>query len=184
MEAQLRKAHSEREERLYLAMQACSCGGDYSYQEEVRFLQKDGTPVSCFLAECAVCHSCREFQFDISSFGDVDSGKGKEGVLNSSSEPSELLDVTMWGIYVLYYMERWEEADKMEERAHQKRALQSICEGVREALKFYPENEEYPPPSALFTPSSHQRFVAMKPWFRRSNFLKILSHAERALQSL
>ncbi len=136
------RAHSIREEYLYLATRLCKCGSRLeAFDHALRYHK--GSPRDIIQARCMRCHSFHCFVYDISPFF----GKAQEDL--DTQAHSELLDVMDWahhGYTCLHLSTR-------SSGLRQDQLLEDSIWAFEEMLKFYPANGRFPFPHAFF---SHQ----------------------------
>lgn len=169
------KAHSPRELNLFIATRSCVCGGETEMAVQGIFVV-NGSLEERRLVKCRKCGKKVVFSFRVTAGADT-----PWKAVNPTAEPSELLDVTQWAIYVYYYMEQFAAADRRHDEPKQYEALSEISKGLHEILKFYPDGEADPPSAALFSENSRRRYDALRPWFRRENLERILRTVEHDL---
>lgn len=98
--------------------------------------------------------------------------------LNTSDEPSRLIDVGQWVTLFRLLMED-ADADTDKVRSRNSRIQAGQC--LTEALKFYDEPEnELPPPEAFFSEESRRRFADAPQTFSRSRLIELIARLPRA----
>lgn len=133
------RAHSVREEYIYLATRLCKCGGPLeTFDHALRYYR--GQPRDVIQTKCTRCAAVCWFVFDISFFF----GKDPEEI--DAHAHSAILDVMDWAHYGYTCLHRASSSVP----ARQDHLLQDAIWAFEETLKFYPANGRYPFPHAFF----------------------------------
>jgi hypothetical protein len=98
----------------------------------------------------------------------------EDEVINPTDRPSRILDVGQWLSLLHHLLENATQAiasDKKQTRRHAYQA--AMC--LEEALKFYTEQSDLPPPSAFFVQPSREAFERVPERFTRQRLLDMRS---------
>ncbi|MGC9453377.1 MAG: hypothetical protein ACP5HU_00790 [Phycisphaerae bacterium] len=169
MMTDLPHAATENEAKYFLMVTPCpNCGKGPWLLDDTTEVAEAGDKLS-IKARCKSCGHEKTFEFVCDS-----SGREEDAELISASDaPSGLIDVAQW--LSLFYRHLEKAADDntppRERRLLGYRA--ALC--LREALKFYGEDDELPDPSAFFTESSREAFHQHPESFARRKLLDMRS---------
>jgi len=161
------RAHSVREEYLYLSRRLCKCGGDLETLDHALRYHK-GQPRDVIQVTCLRCRSFYCFVFDISHFF------GKEPPDIDKHVHSSLLDVMDWSHHGYTCLHLSDHAPA----AREDQLLQDSVWAFEEMLKFYPANGNYPFPDAFFNHKALPYSTLRKRYPRA-----LLSHAMRTARA-
>jgi len=165
------RAHSWAEAHLYLKVTPCEqCSqGPWEVRPEG---QDPGS--GKVRARCLHCGAEKDFIFECSPSVESE-GPDAAAVrqlqdsdielVNASSEASRIIDVAQWlSLFSLFV----ETASKTSDKAESRRVSFLAAQCLDEAMKFYGEDDELPPQSALFTDSAREAFAKHPERFARS----------------
>jgi len=146
------RAHSRCEAEFYLKVVPCQrCGQGPLATASERRLPQPGEPVG-MVARCVHCQAEHEFAFTWPDEADETAGQ-----INTTSEPSEIIDAGQW---LALHNLLTELANRTSVKPVKRLMTFQAGECLDEALKFYTEaTEDLPPTSAFFTESSRKAFA-------------------------
>lgn len=172
--------HSLAEAHLYVMATPCpSCGaGPLKGSKAARVLGERRTADTNddsgeSVAIKAACGACRSVTTIVFRVRDDSTGKDENGVavINPTDEPSQILDVGQW--IVLFRMIT-EAASKETDKIQARHLGIEGAQCLEEALKFYDEpGNDLPPPEALFTEASRERFRHAPEQFSRRRLIEL-----------
>ncbi|MGD2111361.1 MAG: hypothetical protein PVI86_18440 [Phycisphaerae bacterium] len=161
-------AHTLAEAHLYLLATPCAtCGrgplrGVGTVAETTA--EPDGPPVLRIRAKCDTCGAESAPFFRVEQ-GGRDGDDTADPVLNATKEPSRLLDIGQWITLSKMILEA---ADRETDNVQARRLSIEAGLCLEEALKFYDEpDNDLPPPEAMFTGPSRERFKVNPQHFSR-----------------
>ena len=169
-------AHTLAEAYLYLMATPCpSCGrGPLRGSDAMPIDEPSRDPdlVVCIKATCGGCETTTSRLFRLDQRPGSDR-RGGSAVVNPTDEPSRLLDVGQWIMLFRMIVEAASrETDKIQARHFGIEAAQCL----EEALKFYDEvGNDLPPPEALFTDASRERFREHPEQYSKQRLLELRS---------
>ena len=158
-------AHSVAEAYLYLQFASCGkCGKSP--------LQADGqlTRGKQFYELPARCKSCRDatmLVFDIQPEPSRQSAQSK--VINATSEPSQLIDVHGW---LAMFQQIISASGREQDAVASRELVEEAAACLDEALKFYRDDSEIPPPDAFFTDAGRQSFRKSPERYTRATWMR------------
>ena len=115
-------------------------------------------------AECVSCRTSSSWTFRVRS--------SSAGIINPTSDPSEILDVAQWVMLSgMITASATTETDKIRKR----RLFLEAAQCVEEALKFFAADNDLPPPAAFFHEGSRLRFRQSPEHFSRQRLLHLRS---------
>ena len=152
------QAHSLAEAHFYLMVRICDhCGeGPLLSAASVREPGRhEGRSLVTMQAKCSHCNEEAFFWFEVP---DQEPPPGESGRprrrINSTDEPSEILDVTQW---VTLHRIVLNAAERVSDRGEARELRCDAAECLDEALRFYEEDSDLPPAEALFSERSRRR---------------------------
>jgi len=166
-------AHSLAEVHLYILATPCAtCGRGLLRGGEDE--PCDDPVVSFFVAVTATCGSCRsvtQLKFQLPGPPQTVSAD-QAPVVNSTNEPSRILDVAHW--LTLFRM-MTEAAGKENNKTAARQLSLEAAQCLDEALKFYEEDNDLPTQDAFFHHGSRERFHDHPEQFSRQRLLHLRS---------
>lgn len=127
-------------------------------------------PVS-IAATCGSCQMVTRWTFQLS--GPLQAVSADQApVVNSTDEPSRMLDVAQW--LTLFGM-KTEDAGKTLTKTAARRLSLEAAQCLDEALKFYEEDNDLPSKEAFFHEDSRERFLDHPQYFSRQRLLHLRS---------
>lgn len=180
--------HSLAEAHLYLMVTPCpACGGPLQ-PDEAGSRHDDEARRLMLPAICRRCRQPTEFRFDTSDI-DPDAlvlnlpepGRPLDPhaipPINPTDEPSRIIDVAGWlslyDLMVTTARRRARQIRSIEDRATVRQLRIQARRCLQEALKFYDEDDELPPPEAFFHPASRRRFREHPEQFARDRIINL-----------
>jgi hypothetical protein len=167
-------AHSVAEARLYLMVTPCaSCQkGPLRDADEQKSGERCSAAVLSIRAKCDACQAITTTVFALPDDDSADPGDGTLSV-NPTDEPSRIIDVAQWlTLFRMLTEAAGKERDKIKGR---QRAIEA-AQCLEEALKFYDEEDnDLPPPEALFHDRSRERFKENPEHFSRQRLINLRS---------
>lgn len=166
-------AHSLAEVYLYLLATPCaSCGHGPLRGGEVESGETSAEGFTFGItARCASCQMVTPWRFRLP--GPPETVPANQApVVNSTEEPSRLLDVAQW--LTLYGM-KTEAAEKETNKTAARKLSLEAAQCLDEALKFYEEDNNLPPPEASFHKGSRERLRDHPQHFSRQRLLHLRS---------
>lgn len=168
--------HSLNEAYLYLMVTHCaSCGDGPLHGEGGQIVDSLESKESYKKIEVkAACRSC----FDIQTYtflipvdqAQVDADQPNR--INATAQPSQLIDVASWiTLYQMLCESAKQESNKTKMRNFRIEA--GYC--LEEALKFYSDQNDLPPETALFLDSSRERLRNNPEQFSRTRLINLLA---------
>ncbi len=158
-------AHSVAEAYLYIQFASCGkCGKSP--------LQADGqlTRGKQFFELAARCQSCRDatmLAFDIRPEPSRQSAQSK--VINATSEPSQLIDIHCW---LAMFQQIISASGREQEAGASRELVEEAAACLDEALKFYRDDSEIPPPEAFFTETGRAAFRKSPERYIRATWMR------------
>jgi hypothetical protein len=164
------RANSWAEAHLYLMVTPCPACKQGPW--EVRPSEEPAEAVGAVRRVRANCRRCgcgREFVFRCPEPPGGQDPVGPSPAspierISASSSPSEIIDVGQW-LSLFHLMA--ESASRTADRARARRLTFRAAQCLDEALKFYSNEDELPPPSACFTPATRQALTEHAEKFAR-----------------
>lgn len=166
-------AHSLAEVHLYLLAtpcRSCGCGPLHGREAEQGSDPAQGVTIDV-AATCGACHSVTPLKFRLSGPPQTIAAD-QAPVVNSTDEPSRILDVTQW--LTLFRM-MTETAGKEPNKSAARHLSLEAAQCLDEALKFYEEDNDLPTRDAFFQQGSRQRFRDYPEQFSRQRLLHLRS---------
>jgi len=166
-------AHSLAEVYLYILATSCgSCGRGPLRGGEAEPCDDPTTGVTVGVAAtCGSCQAVTRWKFRLS--GSLQAVSGDQApVVNSTTEPSRILDVAQW--LTLFRM-MTEAAGKETNKPAARRLSLEAAQCLDEALKFYEEDNDLPTKDAFFHDGSRERFRDHPEQFSRQRLLHLRS---------
>jgi len=170
-------AHSWAEAHLYLKVTPCEeCSrGPWEIQAEPE--EAGGRTLR---AKCINCGAVKEFAFQCPPAPAETPTAGEQGPgedlpaerINPTPSPSSIIDAGQW--LSLFYL-LVETASKIPDRGQARRITFQAALCLDEALKFYSDDDELPPQTALFTEASRQAFASYPERFARQRLRDLRS---------
>ncbi len=173
-------AHSLAEVYLYLMASPCpSCGRGPLKGLDARPIkgsadshsstQNEGTALT-FDAACDACQAVNPFTFLVPDRKTPPDDR-TAAVVNPTDEPSRILDVGQW---IMLFRVITEAAGKEKDKIQARHLGIEAAQCLEEALKFYDEpGNDLPPPEALFTEASRDRFRHTPKHFSRRRLIEL-----------
>lgn len=104
----------------------------------------------------------------------ADQAQRAEEVINPTERPSRILDVGQWISLFHHLLENATQAIASDKKETRRQAYQAaMC--LEEALKFYTDQSDLPPPSAFFVAPSREAFERFPERFTRQRLLDMRS---------
>ncbi|MCK4660149.1 MAG: hypothetical protein KAV82_11560 [Phycisphaerae bacterium] len=183
------QAHSVAEAHLYLMVTPCKlCGGGRTECVGSRSEASDEQLLLILQTRCEGCGFDSEFRFHLPesvSPASEDGGELSPARINPTAEPSRIIDVAQWlTLFRVISEAAAAEADAVESRYLGHEAAQCLEEG----LKFYDEDNDLPPPEAMFHERSRQQLRDRPALFARPRLIGLrarlptLTQMERRIQ--
>lgn len=166
-------AHSLAEVYLYILATPCgSCGRGPLRGGEAEPVEDPAPGVTVGVAAtCGSCQIVTPLKFRLS--GPPHALPAEQApVVNSTNEPSRILDVAQW--LTLFRMKR-EAAGKEKNKTAVRRLSLEAAQCLDEALKFYEEDNDLPTKDAFFLDGSRERFRDHPEQFSRQRLLDLRS---------
>lgn len=166
-------AHSLAEVYLYLLATPCAtCGRGPLRGGEAEPCDDSAVGITVGVAAtCGSCQSVTRWKFRLP--GPLQAvSTDQESVVNSTSEPSRMLDVAQW--LTLFRMMAEAAGKEMNKTAARRLALEA-AECLDEALKFFEEDNDLPTKDAFFHDGSRERFRDHPEQFSRQRLLHLRS---------
>jgi hypothetical protein len=137
--------------------------------------QKHPPPVNLWQIEatCAACQAVTTATFRLPGSPDgVAGGESADAaVVNPTDEPSRILDVGQW---IMLFRMITEAASRETDKIQARHLGLEAAQCLEEALKFFDEpDNDLPPPEALFTEASKQRFRKSPEQFSRRRLIDL-----------
>jgi hypothetical protein len=166
-------AHSQTEIHFYLMLQRCeACQQGRLQPRALRHHFVGHQPVCSLTADCQACGGITDYCFSTAQWASENVGDGAEPallpVVNPGDSPSELIDLAQWLILFRVIVEQ---ASKHSDKQESRRLGYESALCLEEALKFYEPDNDLPPASAFFTPTTRQRFEEHPERFSRPQLL-------------
>lgn len=166
-------AHSLAEVHLYILATPCAtCGRGPLRGGEVEPCDDPAGGMTVGVtATCGSCQSVTRWTFQLS--GPPQAGSPvQESVVNSTNEPSRILDVAQW--LTLFRMMTEAAGKELNKPATRRLALEA-AQCLDEALKFFEEDNDLPTKDAFFHDDSRERFRDHPEQFSRQRLLHLRS---------
>lgn len=178
-----RTAHSLAEVHLYAAMVACRACSTLGLI--VTDVHAAPDKERCYLHVDAQCEACGERgAFDFVTDGDADLRPEAvcriPVILNTTREPSDLLDAGQW--LTLYRM-AVEAAERISEKLFARAVLIEAGQCLAEALRFYPADSDVPAASAFFSAETLQRFRDHPHLYARQRLIELAARLPTSVLS-
>ncbi|MCG3129606.1 MAG: hypothetical protein FLDDKLPJ_00340 [Phycisphaerae bacterium] len=162
-------ANSLAEVHLYLLATPCpDCGRGPLQGGDGRRVSEPAGPLELTIPiVCAACARTRELRAVLPR------GTGIEGevvALNPTDEPSGILDVAQW---VTLFRMITAKAAAVADRAEARRLGLEAAQCLEEALKFYRQDSDLPPPEAFFSEASRRRMSEHPAEFSRQRLVDL-----------
>ncbi len=167
-------SHSLAEVYLYLMVTPCAeCGTGRLEGADARSARWDdrvGVEVETTCTSCGQRASLR-FALAESELGAAQHKRPDAAArINATDEPSHIIDVGGW---ITLFSVIAEAAAKSEDRVETRKLGYEAAQCLNEALKFYEEDNDLPPDTALFTEPSRRRFREQPQAFARSRLIDL-----------
>lgn len=165
-------AHSVAEASLYLMATPCpSCGrGPLASREIIRPFRDSGPATVQIGAVCDACGAERGFRFTLPAMAPDESGSDPPPI-NERADASSILDVGQWLTLFRMFEAR---AGQAHSRSEGRRLAMQAAQCIEEALKFYDDQEnDLPPPSAMFVESTRRHFAAAPEHYSRRRLIEL-----------
>ncbi len=173
-------AHSLAEAYLYLMATPCaSCGGGPLKGGDATSLgagAANGVPPQTHQwrieATCNACRTAVTSTFQVpGSREPTSAGPAQTTVVNSTDEPSRIVDVGQW---IVLFRLITEAASKETDKVQARHLGLEAAQCLEEALKFYDEpDNDLPPPEAFFTVASRERCRRAPEQFARRRLVEL-----------
>ncbi len=124
---------------------------------------------------CAACQSDTTLVFQLQGFAEAAPGPeaGETAVVNPTDEPSHIVDVGQW---IMLFRMITEAASKETDKTQARHLGIEAAQCLEEALKFYDEvDNDLPPPEAVFTDASRERFRKVPQQFSKRRLIDLRS---------
>lgn len=167
-------AHSLAEAYLYLMATPCAaCGRGPLSGTAPRPVHRDGRRLHLMMAvSCGGCEARSAITFDLPADA-AESTAGDAPLINPTSEPSQIIDVGQW---LTLFRSIAEAAGRTRDKKEARRLGIEAAGCLEEALKFYDDDEnDLPPPGALFHATSKARFREHPEQFSRRRIIQLRS---------
>jgi hypothetical protein len=166
-------AHSLAEVYLYILATPCaSCGRGPLRGREVEHGDDPVVGITFGVATtCGSCQNATQWKFRLSGPSQTVSAD-QAPVVNSTNEPSRILDVAQW--LTLFRMMTEAAGKEMNKPAARRLSLEA-AQCLDEALKFYEEDNDLPTKDAFFHDGSWERFRDHPEQFSRQRLLHLRS---------
>lgn len=169
-----RIAHSLVEVHLYAALLGCRACSRRGFRVGQADVEQDDAAIRLHVrAECAACAEPIAFTVDASACGPEhlrpESVRRIPIVINPTGERSDLIDAGQW--LTLYGM-AVDSAGFPADRKLIRAALIEAGQCLAEALRFYPDDSDIPPPTAFFSAESLERFREHPEIFTRQRLIE------------
>lgn len=173
-------AHSLAEAYLYLMATPCpACGrGPLKGSGTKPIEDSTDSPSSTvddattleFAAACGACDAVTSFTFLVPD-REAPLDDRTAAVVNPTDEPSRILDVGQW---IMLFRVITEAAGKEKDKIQARHLGIEAAQCIEEALKFYDEpGNDLPPPEALYTVASRDRFRHAPEHFSRRRLIEL-----------
>ena len=184
------EANSIAEAHLYLMATPCKlCGAGRTRCFESRVESSAGQYVLTLQTRCEGCGFDSEFRFSLPEEPTTTSGHEYQVAtarISAGAVPSRIIDVAQW--LTLFHVIS-EAAARQTDRAEGRRLGCEAAQCLEEALKFYREDNDLPPPEALFHERSRRQLRERPNLFARPRLINLraklptLTEMERRLES-
>jgi hypothetical protein len=155
MNAEPLHAHSVAEVSFYLMATPCSgCSQGPLEADLPAHVARDGAAVQEVAATCRACEQQQIIRFTVTAGDEAGQGDDSYPLINPTSEPSEILDVAQW---IMLFRVIVEAASKETDKVEARRLGFEAAQCLEEALKFYGDDNDLPPATALFRETSRAR---------------------------
>lgn len=181
-------AHSLSEVTFFLRGASCtSCGrGPLGGGESVR--EEGAGAGGVTLTVETVCHECGSaavLQFLVTAPPGEHVNAFDPPLVNPTEDPSRILDVGQW---IMLSRVLTEEASAAKEKGAGRRLALQAAQCIEEALKFYEDDNDLPPPGATFTDATRRRLREAPDQFSKRRLIELraklpFSTAQRAAMS-
>lgn len=173
------RAHSDLEITLDLTLAGCDCGGSVVLVGKTVVFHQD-IPHALVRVQCEACRATAEREYDISTY--FEAGDTRDGPLNPTADPSEIIDLVQYAHLARYYLEYVQIGVIDLPRPTADNLLQIAEVSAAEALKHL-RGVDAPPPEAVFAPERQRLLEANRDAFTRENLelfaQGIAQHRER-----
>ncbi len=173
------RAHSDLEITLDIMLGGCACGGTVT-QIGKTVVDVEGAPHAIVRVQCESCGATGEREYDISTF--FDAGDTRDGPLNPTDRPSEILDIVQYAHLARFYLEYVQTGAVELSRAAADNLLRIAEAGAAEAIKHLGDGDEAPP-EAVFAADRQMLLETNREAFSRENLALfaqgIAQHRER-----
>ena len=116
-------------------------------------------------AVCPSCNERREFDFSVDPPPTRQQATSK--ILNPTDQASRAIDLLGW---LTLFRTILNASQQAADKSMMRQLAQEAAGCLDEAMKFYRDDEELPPPDAFFTPASRRRFESRPQYFARSEW--------------
>ena len=168
------EAHSVAEAHLYLMATPCKvCGTGRTRCVDSRAGSSAGQPLLMLQTRCEGCGFDSEFGFSLPDEAAAASGKDDElaaARINPGAEPSRIIDVAQWLTLVRVVSEA---AAAQSDPSESRRLGYEAAQCLEEALKFYRDDSDLPPPEALLHEQSRHQLRERPNLFARSRLINL-----------
>ncbi len=183
-------AHGIAEEHVYIDTMRCPDCGEGPVQREMHSFPCTWT------VKCEACQSSfsivseesmimTEEYLRVLDTGDKNTIRRYQRRYNHTDDQSNIIELTQWLTLASFWLSKTEEMNLQEDRSSGAyvSAEFHLNQSLQEALKFYPEDEEFPSRDAFFSERTYQHYVANKSSYSRSVFQGLLGE-QRDLESI
>ncbi|MCH7526264.1 MAG: hypothetical protein IID39_02400 [Planctomycetes bacterium] len=148
-------AHSVAEVSFYLMATPCAeCGQGPLEADLPARAAGGGAAVEEVAATCRACEHQQIIRFAVTAGDEAEQGDDSHPLINPTSTPSEILDVAQW---IMLFRVILETASKETDKVEARRLGFEAAQCLEEALKFYGDDNDLPPATALFHETSRAR---------------------------
>ncbi len=184
------EAHSVAEAHLYLMATPCKlCGTGRTRCVEANSEASAGQPLLIIQTRCESCGFDSEFRFSLPDEPVWASDEGDDlatARINPVATSSKIIDVGQW---LTLFRVISEVAARETDAAESRRLGYEAAQCLEEALKFYGEDNDLPPPEAAFHEQTRRQLRERPNLFARSRLINLraklptLTEMEQRLQS-
>ena len=187
-------AHSIAEEHLFIDSMNCPTCGEGPVERIMHFFP------CTWIAKCKSCNITVKIvsdeslimtdQYNQTLFSRDSDSKLKrvhryQRRYNRTDEPSKIIELTQWINFSAYWLSTMKKLDEQGERSSDRYIFSEfeLVQCLQEALKFYDENEEYPPRDAFFSEDTFKQYMDDRRFFSQKILRSILSN-QRSLETI
>ena len=184
------EAHSVAEAHLYLMATPCRlCGAGRTRYVASQAESPDGRHLLILQTRCEKCDFDSEFRFSLPEAPAATSPEGGDlaaARINTSPAPSRIIDVAQW---LTLFRVISEAAAAQSDAAESRRLGYEAAQCLAEALKFYEDDNDLPPPETLLHEQSRRQLRERPSLFARSRLIGLraklptLTEMEHRLES-